>query len=331
MTRGPRNRHRPSEEAIRRRLVERRSDYDRRQADTGWVDRLVQGRQPSGRLPNRGRPPGFFTRLRRRPITAYILATIASVAIVAALTPTLLRTSTPAGNAPQVAQSTPATSDDAAIARRMADAMAPVAERVASAQTGSRLRPAIAAMPETVARPPAMSEAAVAAALNLRLPPDAAQLIAAVENPDYLSTTGSVGPIIADADSIEPPRPGAIDLDTVAPLGPIVPQVPTAQTPPSTDSAPLTVEEALRGTAPAVPVDSAPPQEELAAAQPEDGPGGIVTASVNMRAKPENNATIVAVLEKGMAVTVIACTSWCEVSANGQRGFVFRDFVDQRS
>ncbi|MDX1731081.1 MAG: hypothetical protein R3184_08090, partial [Aurantimonas coralicida] len=119
MTRGPRNRHRPSEEAIRRRLVERRSDYDRRQADTGWVDRLVQGRQPSGRLTNRGRPPGFFTRLRRRPITAYILATITSVAIVAALTPTLLRTSTPAGNAPQVAQSTPAASDDAAIARRM--------------------------------------------------------------------------------------------------------------------------------------------------------------------------------------------------------------------
>jgi hypothetical protein len=33
------------------------------------------------------------------------------------------------------------------------------------------------------------------------------------------------------------------------------------------------------------------------------------------------------VLPAGTAVTVVSCDYWCEIVANGQRGFVFRKFV----
>ncbi|MEF2553797.1 SH3 domain-containing protein [Aurantimonas sp. A2-1-M11] len=329
MTRGPHSRHRPSEEAIRRRLVERRSDYDRRQADTGWsgrIDRLVPGRQPTGRLMRR--PTTLFDRLRQRPVTAYLLATIASVALVAILTPMLIGAYSTRGDAPVMAGTAPATGASSPAAGRMAEDGEAGAGQ---AETGGRLRPAIAAMPETIARPPAMNDAAVAAALDLRLPPEAAQIVATNENPDFFSTTGSVSRIVSDSDSIEPPAPGAIDIDELAPLGPIVPQVPTARTPPSDDSAPLTADDMKIDARQAAETDAAAQATETAAIEPAEAtPDASVNASVNMRARPENNATIVTVLERGTAVTVIACQSWCELSVNGQRGFVFRDFVDRR-
>jgi len=326
MTRGPRNRHRPSDELIRRRLVERRSDYDRRQADTGWLERLMSRKPATGGQASRNRLT-LFGRLRRRPVTAYLLATIGSVALVAALIPTLRDAGPTARD--DVAARTAQTAQDAQVTAERAAGVETATGRALLAETGGRLRPAIAAMPETLAQKPAMSEAAVQAALNLRLPPDADQIIAANENPDYLSTTGSVSRIIGDAESIAPPVPGAIDLGAVAPLSPIVPQVPTADTPPTANSAPVTA-DGRQIDAPA----SAAPQAgaiETAAVEPAPPvPDARVNASVNMRTKPENNATILSVLKKGTSVTVIECKSWCEIMVDGRTGFVFRDFVDRR-
>ena len=48
-----------------------------------------------------------------------------------------------------------------------------------------------------------------------------------------------------------------------------------------------------------------------------------------MREKPENEATILAVLGRGEAVTVVSCEGWCEVIANGTTGYVYSSFLDE--
>ena len=55
----------------------------------------------------------------------------------------------------------------------------------------------------------------------------------------------------------------------------------------------------------------------------------IANANVNMREKPENEATILAVLGRGEAVTVVSCEGWCEVIANGTTGYVYSSFLDE--
>ena len=48
---------------------------------------------------------------------------------------------------------------------------------------------------------------------------------------------------------------------------------------------------------------------------------------VNMRAKPDNRAPVVAILADGLSVKVLSCDYWCEVEAGGKRGFVFKSFL----
>ena len=54
---------------------------------------------------------------------------------------------------------------------------------------------------------------------------------------------------------------------------------------------------------------------------------GKINTSVNMRSSPDNDASVVAVLGVGTTVKIEKCDYWCEVVANGKRGFVFRKFV----
>jgi len=52
-----------------------------------------------------------------------------------------------------------------------------------------------------------------------------------------------------------------------------------------------------------------------------------VTAWVNMRASADNKAATVKVLPAGTIVTVVQCKFWCEIVADGKRGFVFKSFL----
>jgi hypothetical protein len=52
-----------------------------------------------------------------------------------------------------------------------------------------------------------------------------------------------------------------------------------------------------------------------------------VTTHVNLRAKPDNDAAVVAVVPAKRKVEVVECTQWCEVVYGDKQGFVHRRFV----
>lgn len=52
-----------------------------------------------------------------------------------------------------------------------------------------------------------------------------------------------------------------------------------------------------------------------------------VVKGANMRARPKSGSGIVTVVPKGAAVQLVSCKVWCEIVYNGQRGYVFKDFV----
>ena len=53
-----------------------------------------------------------------------------------------------------------------------------------------------------------------------------------------------------------------------------------------------------------------------------------VVSSVNMRASADNKAPIVTALPAGSRVTIVKCKSWCEIVADGKRGFVLQSFLE---
>ena len=60
------------------------------------------------------------------------------------------------------------------------------------------------------------------------------------------------------------------------------------------------------------------------------GPGrATINTFVNMRAKPDNAAPVVAILAEGLAVRVVSCDYWCEIEAGGKRGYVFKKFISR--
>jgi hypothetical protein len=65
------------------------------------------------------------------------------------------------------------------------------------------------------------------------------------------------------------------------------------------------------------------------AAIPRDASRATITSFVNLRAKPDNAAPVVAVLAQGLSVKVIGCDYWCEIEAGGKRGYVFKKFVSR--
>lgn len=65
------------------------------------------------------------------------------------------------------------------------------------------------------------------------------------------------------------------------------------------------------------------------AAIPRDPSRATITSFVNLRAKPDNAAPVVAVLAQGLSVKVIGCDYWCEIEAGGKRGYVFKKFVSR--
>jgi hypothetical protein len=55
-----------------------------------------------------------------------------------------------------------------------------------------------------------------------------------------------------------------------------------------------------------------------------------VVSGVNMRAGPSNDQPVLATISRGSPVEVIHCRQWCEVVFAGQRGWVYKSFVEGR-
>ena len=331
---------RPSEDIIRRRLVERRLAHELAQEKSTWFSlaksaRPGKGRMLSGRL---GRRPSLTTRLRERPVAAFLAATIVGIAMIGAIG-SILRfdmASSGGGDAstriasdePSSPASGPRTSNAAAAidANGSDEISVGSTTRTAPEVVAARrplLRETVGALPLSVAaasraagvsaapKGPGISNEAVAAALALRLPQDAQDqgsrgpapkesadaAVASVIPPDHLTTTGS----ITRAVTPEPVAPDQLAGEL---------QEQAAALDPGAKSPAVRSPEAM-----------APSVARIATAS--------ITANVNLRAKPDNDATILAVLPKGRTVTVEKCDQWCQVSADGKSGYVFKSFVDQ--
>jgi hypothetical protein len=66
--------------------------------------------------------------------------------------------------------------------------------------------------------------------------------------------------------------------------------------------------------------------DKAAAKAPKSGSARVVSW-VNMRVSADNNAATVKVLPAGSVVTVVRCNYWCEIVADGKRGFVYKNFL----
>jgi hypothetical protein len=74
---------------------------------------------------------------------------------------------------------------------------------------------------------------------------------------------------------------------------------------------------------------AAAPKKSATAASPAPSPGKAkVLMAVNMRAKPDNDSPSIKILGAGAKVQVVKCDGWCEVVADGKRGYVFKKFLD---
>jgi hypothetical protein len=52
-----------------------------------------------------------------------------------------------------------------------------------------------------------------------------------------------------------------------------------------------------------------------------------INTDVKLRAGPDNAAPVIAILGRGLEVGVLGCDYWCEITAGGKRGYVFRKFL----
>jgi hypothetical protein len=74
---------------------------------------------------------------------------------------------------------------------------------------------------------------------------------------------------------------------------------------------------------------AAAPKKSTTAAIPAPSAGKAkVVMAVNMRAKPDNDSPSIKILGAGARVQVVKCDGWCEVVAEGKRGYVFKKFLD---
>jgi len=75
----------------------------------------------------------------------------------------------------------------------------------------------------------------------------------------------------------------------------------------------------------AAPTNNAPTNS--AASDLGAGPATI-TSGVRLRGNPDNGAPTIGMLKAGDPVQVVQCKGWCEVVADGKRGFVFKKFLE---
>ena len=327
---------RPSEDIIRRRLVERRLAHELAQKNAGWFDRPSRsavakvGRRAFGG--GFGQRPSLTSRLRDRPVAAFLAATVAGIAMIGAVGSILrldLTLGEGGGSSAQLASTAP--SAQATRTAALTGKVSPVDKGSDAINVGSTTRtapriveagqpslrdttgvlpPTVRTGPVAAAKGPSITNAAVAAALALRLPREAQAGSEATSQPalqsDRMMTTGSITQAVTRA--------------------PVEPEQLAGELERQADGLGGEAGASASGELAAV----APPDEnhaETTVAEP--AATAIVTANVNLRAGPDNDATILGVLGKGQSVTIETCDLWCKVGAGGKSGYVFKSFVDK--
>jgi hypothetical protein len=132
-----------------------------------------------------------------------------------------------------------------------------------------------------------------------------------IESPGAEAEAAGDGPAVAARASTE-----ATETDPVA--------SPTGQT----TAADSTSEQPLRADAPAL----LPSAIETGSVGQVGNPAAIrvarVVTDVNLRAGPSNGQAVIGRVARGRPVDVITCRQWCEVVYAGQRGWVYKAFID---
>jgi len=181
------------------------------------------------------------------------------------------------------------TSDPAAPATEVAAAAEPVtANAVAPAAVGAA-EPAVAEAPAAEAPPAAADEGA----------------LAATPEPTAVETT----PVLVNVERIEP-RVAA------EPFVPAAAADEPAAAPPETENAVAALAAPPPAEAPAPVITTAPVTEF-----------GVTTAWVNLRTGPSNTFEVIGVVASGAEIGIVSCERWCEVEANGARGWIHSDYV----
>lgn len=74
-----------------------------------------------------------------------------------------------------------------------------------------------------------------------------------------------------------------------------------------------------------------PPAAQKPASLPNVSRTAPVRSAVNMRARPQQGASVLTVIPARANVGIVDCDVWCHVVYEGRSGYVFRDFVEGRA
>ncbi|RUM95537.1 hypothetical protein EET67_22495 [Pseudaminobacter arsenicus] len=193
--------------------------------------------------------------------------------------------------------------------------------------------------------PPAIREAAALASMEARAEPEAPVVVAAAQpDPDVIqgipapstpspASTSETAPATPDisADRLPSPdsAPAPSATTTVAAKADIQPELayqPDHAT--MTGSIPAAVLAAAvkdtRDEKPAAAAELAASSDDVANASAREGQ---IRTAVNMRASPDKDAKVLAVVPAKASVSVIECKSWCKIAYEGQEGYVYKRYV----
>ncbi|HET7714244.1 MAG TPA: SH3 domain-containing protein [Bauldia sp.] len=229
--------------------------------------------------------------------------------------PTALSVATPEPGAAPVVAAAPAATAAPKIEPPAKAADGPMDRALATLLAEPGASPPAAVQPAVISEPGVTVTAAAAAAPSPPAP--------AAEPPVVIRPPPGETPRVARAPDFQGAEPGPLAYVPAIPsYDPVRQSLLEAEAPAREEDGSDSAEEA-----PARVASRDPAQEP--AATPVSPGRATINAFVNMRAKPDNAAPVVAILAEGLSVKVLGCDYWCEVEAGGKRGFVFKKFVSR--
>ncbi|MCS0504166.1 SH3 domain-containing protein [Ancylobacter mangrovi] len=199
--------------------------------------------------------------------------------------------------------------------------------------------------PTTVAVAPPVAAPATLEASTPAAPASVADVVAEIPKlnlrdaePVFDTPTPPAAP--AGVTAFAPPEPPASPRldDTAVPADAATDAASAHVTLPKQPPLPPVRQAALdTGAAPAADTAAAEPATDEVADDTETAGGGdpvgtvLVRSSVTMRSAPRKGASALANLQGGEKVDLVACHGWCEVIADGKRGFVYKSFLNTQS
>jgi len=202
----------------------------------------------------------------------------------------------------------PATGNDAATMQAVAN---PVNQALATLLADPPISRSSPGRPAVISEPGTSPDAPVAGA-----PPEVAEPIA-VPAPPVIRPPPGEAVAVARAPDFEAAESGPLAY------GPAIPSYDPVRQQLLEQEAAETAADEPRTQAARAPVEAAPEPAAVARGR------AVINDFVNLRAKPDNAAPVVAILAEGLAIKVIACDYWCEIEAGGKRGFVYKKFVSR--